>query len=220
MLVHGLAESTRVWDRNLPAFAEHYRVYLIDLPGFGAMRKYRQQFNLPALEVWLDEWMRAIGLESVNLVGHSMGGYVCMALAAMQPKKVKHLVLVDSIGLPFHLPMRHLVYPALKAVVRTGPSIWWRIGYDYLRAGPEMVLRAARQVVALDATSVIPSIRVPTLLIWGENDDLVPTSFGRQLHECLPGARFLILSGANHFCMYERPHVFNQVVCAFLRGEE
>ncbi len=220
VLVHGLAESTRVWNRNLSAFAERYRVYLIDLPGFGAMRNYHQQLHLTELDVWLDEWMRAIGLERINLVGHSMGAYVCMALAAMQPERIKHLVLVDSIGLPFHLPIRCLVYPALKAIVRTGLSFCWRIGYDYLRAGPKMVLRAARQVVALDATSVISSVHVPTLLVWGENDDLIPSSYGRQLHERLPNAHFLLLSGANHFCMYEQPSVFNQVVCAFLQGEE
>src|SRR5579884_179476 len=100
VLVHGLSESTRVWYRNLPALAERYRVYLVDLPGFGAMRKFHRLFTLEGCAPWLDQWMEAVGIEMASLVGHSMGGYVCMSLAALRPQKIKRLVLVDSIGIP------------------------------------------------------------------------------------------------------------------------
>ena len=220
VLVHGLAESTRVWYRNLPTLARSYRVYLVDLPGFGMMRKFHQHFNLLEAGAWLDGWMQAIGLETVSLVGHSMGGYVSMALAAAYPQKVKRLVLVDSIGIPFGLPVARLVPHALRAIRRTTPALWLRIGYDYLRAGPAMVMNASRQIVALDASAVLASVRVPTLLIWGEYDDLVPFTLGRQLHGRLTGARLFVMQGANHFCMYERPHEFNQALLSFLQGQD
>src|SRR5579883_1986232 len=82
VLVHGLSESTRLWYRNVPELAERYRVYLVDLPGFGAMRKFRRQFSLEGCGPWLGQWMEAVGIETASLVGHSMGGYVCMSLAA------------------------------------------------------------------------------------------------------------------------------------------
>jgi pimeloyl-ACP methyl ester carboxylesterase len=220
VLVHGLSESTRVWYKNLPALAERYRIYLVDLPGFGAMRKFHRQFNLEQSGAWLDGWMQTVGLEAANLVGHSMGGYVCMALAAVHPEKVKHLVLVDSIGIPFGLPADRLVYPALKAIVRTIPSFWWCIGYDYLRAGPAMIFKASRQIVALNTAEVLASVRVPTLIVWGEDDDLVPFSLGRQLHERLAGARLFVLPGTNHFCMYEQPREFNNALLTFLQGQD
>lgn len=220
VLVHGLSESTRVWYRNLDALAARYRVYLLDLPGFGAMRKFRQQFDLKQSGAWLDGWMQALGLEAAHLVGHSMGGYICMALTARCPERVRRLTLVDSIGIPFDRSVNRLIYPALKAIRRTEPSFWGCIGYDYLRAGPAMVLKAARQIVALEASEVIASVRVPTLIIWGENDDLVPFSSGRRLHERLAGARLFVLPGANHFCMYERPREFNNALLTFLQGQE
>ena len=164
--------------------------------------------------------MQAVGLETASLVGHSMGGYVCMAFAAMHPEKVRRLVLVSSIGIHFDLPVYRLVYPALKAIARTMPSFWFCIGYDYLRAGPMMVLNASRQIVALDTTEVLSSVGVPALLIWGESDDLVPFSLGRQLHGRLTGARLCVLPGANHFCMFERPREFNSALLAFLQGWE
>ena len=73
VLVHGLSGSTRWWSRNVPAIAERYRVYLVDLPGFGTLRSLRRRFVLAETATWLSEWMEAAGLERVHLVGHSMG---------------------------------------------------------------------------------------------------------------------------------------------------
>jgi pimeloyl-ACP methyl ester carboxylesterase len=220
VLVHGLSESTRLWYRNVPELSRHYRVYLIDLPGFGSMRNAHRHFNLPQSGSWLDAWTQALGLAEVNLVGHSMGGYTAMALAALQPQKVKRLALVDSIGIPFNRPVNQLVYPALKSVMRTTPAFWPCIHLDYLRAGPLMVGKAAQQIVELDAAPVIASVCVPTLLIWGEHDDLVPLSSGRHLHQQLIGSRLFILPKTNHFGMFERPYEFNDALLAFLQGQE
>ncbi|HET8841777.1 MAG TPA: alpha/beta hydrolase [Ktedonobacteraceae bacterium] len=220
VLVHGLSESTRVWYRNLPELAKRYRIYLIDLPGFGAMRKFRQYFDLKQSGAWLYSWMQALELEKASLVGHSMGGYVSMALAAAHPELIKRLVLVDSIGISFNLPVRRLVYPALKAIARTMPSFWMCIGYDYLRAGPSMILNASQQIVALETSDLLSTVQVPTLVIWGEHDDLVPFALGRQLHTQLSGARLFVMPGTNHFCMFERPDEFNRALLGFLQGRE
>jgi pimeloyl-ACP methyl ester carboxylesterase len=220
VLVHGLSESTRLWYRNIPELSRHYRVYLIDLPGFGAMRKAHRHFNLQQSSSWLDDWMQAVGLKEAHLVGHSMGGYVVMALAVLQPQKVKRLVLVDSIGIPFNRPVRQLVYPALKSIVKTTPAFWPCINYDYLRAGPIMVERVAQQIVRLDATSIIMSVHTPTLIIWGENDDLVPLASGRLLHEQIAGSRLFIIPQTNHFGMFEQPAAFNHALLTFLQGQE
>ena len=220
VFLHGLSESSRVWYRNIPVLAKHYRVYLLDLPGFGAMRGQRKQFRLEQCAAWLDGWMQAMGLQSVSLVGHSMGGHVVMVAAAMRPEQVKRLVLVDSIGIPFHCSVLRLVYPALKAIARTTPAFWPCIAYDYLRAGPAMVWKAGRQCAELDELSALSCIRVPTLLIWGSEDDLIPLASGRQLHEHIPGSRLVVLPKANHFCMFEQPENFNQALLSFLQGQE
>lgn len=218
--VHGLSESSRVWYRNLPVLAGHYRIYLIDLPGFGSMRRQRKLFELKQCATWLERWMEIMGLESASLIGHSMGGYVSMDLAARRPEKIQRLVLVDSIGIPFGCSARSLVYPALKAIGRTHPSFWPCISYDYLRAGPGMIWRAAQQIVALDEVAALSALRLPILLIWGEQDDLVPLSSGRQLHELLNGSRLSVIPKANHFCMFERPQDFHNILLPFLRGED
>jgi pimeloyl-ACP methyl ester carboxylesterase len=221
VLIHGLAESSRVWYRNVPALAERYHVYLVDLPGFGSMRHLRRYFDLHECSSWLDGWMQAVGLTSAHMVGHSMGGYVAMALAALRPEKIQRLVLVDSIGAPFASPdLRRNQYQAFKAIGRTTPAFWPYIAYDYLRAGPVMVLKAAQQILALDAAEVVAAVQAPTLLIWGAEDDLVPLAMSRPLHERLAESRLLVLERANHFCMFEQPRVFNDALLRFLQGQE
>src|SRR5436305_923836 len=94
VLVHGLSGSLRWWRRNVPALAEHYRVYLIDLPGFGMMRHFPRRLTLDEVADDLAAWMKAVGLQKVSLIAHSMGGYLCMRVAATQPELVERLVLV------------------------------------------------------------------------------------------------------------------------------
>ncbi|RAQ94496.1 alpha/beta fold hydrolase [Thermogemmatispora tikiterensis] len=220
VFVHGLSGSTKWWARNIPAIAQHYRVYLVDLPGFGAMRRFRRQFHLLRAPHWLDRLCQALGLETFSLVGHSMGGYVSLALAAQHPERVKHLVLVASIGIPFERSVAQLLWPTALALARTTPAFWPTLLYDGARAGTLMILRAAHQIVALDARPLLPTIRTPTLLIWGAKDDLVPLSFGRQLHAAIPQARLYLIEHANHICMYDQPQLFNEALLAFLQGQQ
>src|SRR3712207_2346291 len=100
VFVHGLSGSTRWWSRNIMGIIERHRIYLVDLPGFGTMRSLRRRFVLAETATWLSEWMEAAGLERAHLVGHSMGGYICLRLAASRPAAVHRLVLVAPAGVP------------------------------------------------------------------------------------------------------------------------
>src|SRR6266511_901884 len=82
VLVHGLSGSSRWWVRNVGALTTHRRVYLVDLPGFGSMRHLYRHFVLEEAAPWLYAWMQAVGLTRADVVGHSMGGYIALRLAA------------------------------------------------------------------------------------------------------------------------------------------
>lgn len=222
VIVHGLAGSGRWWTPNIPELSQKFQLYLIDLPGFGLMRRQRKHFSLPAMGEWLESWTLAVGLKTFALLGHSMGGYICMSLAARAPERVTHLILLDSIGIPFERSARQLIPPTLISMLHTTPAFWPILLYDSnIRAGIPMVMRAANQIVALDAKPVIEAVKTPTLLIWGDNDELVPLSFGYQLRDKLAKAqaRMLVLKKANHIAMYDQPLQFNAGVLAFLAGQ-
>lgn len=218
VFVHGLSGSTLWWQRNIPELALHYQLYLVDLPGFGSMRRHHQHFHLETASEWLYAWAEAVGIGSFYLVGHSMGGYICMDLAVRHPEKVKRLILVSSISVPLETSVIRFVPHVLRAGRRITPTFWPVLFFDGMRAGVRTLWRAASQIVELDVASTLDALTVPTLLIWGEHDDLVPLALGQQLGKRLSHipARLQIISQANHVCMFEQPRQFNAALLAFL----
>jgi pimeloyl-ACP methyl ester carboxylesterase len=218
VLVHGLSGSTRWWARNIAALAVTYRVYLVDLPGFGAMRRLRRHFILPEAATWLADWMEAVGLGEAHLVGHSMGGYVCLRLAAQRPEAMRRLILVAPAGVPAGRSLFGHLVPLLLAARHAAPSFLPVLAYDAIRTGPVTLWRAARDLLAEDVREDLRSIDAPTLLIWGEKDPLIPPSVGELLRREIPGSHLLVLQNAGHVPMFDRPQEFDAALLAFLAG--
>lgn len=219
VLVHGLSGSTRWWVRNVPALAEHYQVYVLDLPGFGLMRRMRGRFTIAKALTWLIDWMEAVGLRRAHFVGHSMGGYICMLLAACRPDLVESMVLVS----PAAIPHAHSVYgyfiPLINSLISFKPSFLPILLYDALRAGPFTLLQALQDIVMAQAHEIMSKIAVRTLIVWGDKDFLVPPRFGHIICQELSNARLLRLARAGHIGMYDQHREFNAAVLAFLSGE-
>jgi pimeloyl-ACP methyl ester carboxylesterase len=218
ILVHGLSGSTRWWVRNIPAFAERYTVYLVDLPGFGTLAR-TQRFVLSEAADWLLDWFHAIDLERADWLGHSMGGYLCLQVAARLPQVVDRLVLAAPALLPTGHSWESYLLPLMAATRYMPPSFLPILLTDALRAGPLTILRAARDLLSKDIRKEVCAVQSPSLLIWGQNDTLVPPILGDLLHKAIPHSRLLILKGAGHVLMYDRPHAFNDAILKFLSGQ-
>lgn len=218
VLVHGLAGSSRWWRHNVPALARQFRVYTIDLVGFGGSRG-GPPFALNEAPAILGAWLRQLDLAPCALVGHSMGGLVAADLAAAAPELVSRLVLVDAAALPIgRRYVRHLW--GLAGIARYARlSLLPVLLADSLRAGPRTLLGAIWQLLAADISPRLGAIRAPTLVIWGEHDKLLPLELGRRLQASIPGAELAVIAGAGHNPMWERPPAFNQALLAFLAAK-
>jgi pimeloyl-ACP methyl ester carboxylesterase len=217
VLVHGLSASGRWWARNVPALAKCFRVYAVDLLGFGHSRGGRQ-FVLREAAERLAEWMDALSITRVNLVGHSMGGLITADLAADFPERVDRLVLVAPAAFsPGPDYGRHLI--GLLRWLRYAPLSFLPVLLtDAWRAGPITIARAARELLATDVGPKLARVTAPTLIVWGEHDSVVPPEVGGRLQASLPSAKLEVIPGAAHNPMWDQPEVFNRLVLAFLRG--
>lgn len=223
ILVHGLSGSSQWWYRNIPGLAAEHRVVVPDLIGFGRTR--RPRLRLPPVAAVADvlaRWMDARGIGRAHLVGHSMGGQLCIHLAARDPERVDRLVLVDAAGIPRPLTPRHLLRFALEI------SPLWRWGdprflpvmaRDALTAGPLTILQAISHIVRDDVRPLLPQVKAPTLIVWGERDSLVPLGDSWVMRQGIPDARLAVLRGASHNPMVDRPADFNRLLLRFLDGE-
>ncbi len=219
ILVHGLSGSTRWWMENVEALARLYRVYLVDLPGFGAMRRAPLRQGVHAATSWLIRWMETVGARHAHLVGHSMGGLICLRVAAERPDLVNRLALVAPAVWFVRGSLFTRIGPLVGETRQFSPRFFATLSYDALRAGPVTLLRSARDLLREDVARDLTAIRAPTLLIWGEHDALVPVLVGYELRRVIPQSRLLVLKDASHVPMFHDARRFNAALLQFLRGD-
>ena len=219
ILIHGFGVSGYVWQRVLPYLAQEYQVFIIDLPGYGrsTYRETRAPWRLREMAPLLAGWLQHMHLSSVHLVGHSMGGAIAIHLAAQNPELVKSLTLIDAAGMPFRSTFSALAVRSFHSFVQLRNG-----GYplplvrDVLRPRVRLFWQGATQMTASDFRAEIATLTMPTLIIWGEQDVLVPISLGYELRDALPHAVFVPISDSGHRPMLAQPALMSGVVLAFL----
>ncbi|MFC4425506.1 alpha/beta fold hydrolase [Deinococcus navajonensis] len=216
VLIHGLSGSSRWWRRNVPALAEAHEVFVLDLAGYG--RAWRQPaLGVQAAAQLIATWLEERDMTGVTLIGHSMGGQISLRVAALVPGRVDLLVLACASGLLTSTPTRAALNLP-RAVLVGRPSFVPRIVADALRAGPRNLWRSASDLLRDSVEELLPQIRIPTLVIWGGRDALVPVELGRALAAAIPGAEYHEIPRAGHVVMVDAPGTFNRLVLGFLQS--
>jgi pimeloyl-ACP methyl ester carboxylesterase len=202
VFLHGLGSYIKAWQRNLPELSRKYRCIAIDLPGYGKSSK-NHEITLDFYAAVVKKFADAVGISSLTLCGHSLGGQVSILAALRYPNLVRKLILISSAGLEFYTDLeRQVITPFVhipffkyasplgiylmyvgnfhamppEAMVMVQDRIAWSraSGYDlYCRA-------VAQSFVAMGDAQVFPrlqSIKQPTLILYGKNDNFIPNRF-------------------------------------------
>lgn len=247
LLVHGLAASLHDWDALLPELsAANFHAYALDLLGHGESpkpdsRSYKTKWVYKHFVQWIDSLQFR---ETPILIGHSLGGYMCLRYAIRHPEKVRALVLTNPFFKLEQLPAllrRTYRRPTINALVVERTPEWvfrWiidltnhalgRAGDSALTLSEEIRLQTALDYkrtapgafnipnTVRDLTSDLARVTMPTLVIWGDRDQtLAPDSFP-ALVRSLPNARGQSISGG-HVPHQSNPEEYNRLVLDFLR---
>ena len=216
VLLHGLAGSGRWWQRNIAHLAQRFRVYVVDLIGFGASGGLHPLI-FDEVAGYIAAWMDQLDIRRASIVGHSMGGLVAADLAASAPDRIERLVLVDAAAF---LAEQHYVYHLqglFRELFQVQIDFLTMLAADAYRAGPFTLMNAINQLLTTDFRPKLSLVQAPTLLVWGEHDALVPLEIGKRLCYHLPASnRIVVIKGAGHNPMWDRPVAFNRVVEDFL----
>lgn len=217
ILLHGLDGSWRWWLPTIRRLAPHFRCFALDFSPFDRWRE-RSRVGLTRAAAFVAAWLDTLKLDRVHLLAHSMGGYSACQFAIAYPERLERLVLVA----PAVLETRTLVGPhagQLRARAWTvAPNFLPVLIGDSFRTGPLGWLRSAAELRAATALP-LDRIAASTLLIWGDRDPLVPVGRGARVQRQIAGSRLLVLPGARHVPMYERPDACNGAIERFLSGE-
>lgn len=245
-LIHGFGGSTVTWQETIPALADAgYDVYALDLLGFGLSDKgWTGDYSHAAQAQRVVQWMDATGIDRAVIVGHSMGGNVAVHIAAAYPDRVDALVLVDAailtnsefnvpeflLDLPFvrrwaQIGLRRVVMPEFENLLADAAyndgAITPELTEAYKRVlyTPDWDLGLMGIIRDSDHNRLpvpVSTIRVPTLILWGEQDTWVDPADGERLDEQIPNSERVVFAGAGHLPMHEVPDEFNAAVITFL----
>lgn len=218
VLVHGLSGSARWWAPVLPALTACRAIHLVELPGFGRFPPGGSRFALTRASSWLGAWLDAAGLERPAVVGHSMGAAIALRLAASRGARLERLVLVAPAGVPVGRSLLGYALPLAAVLGRSRPRFLTVLAADALRAGPRTLVRATREVLGDDVRGELGRIAVPTLVVVGERDTLTPLAAAQTVRAGVPSSRLVVLPGAGHVPMFDRPDAFADALLAFLDG--
>ncbi len=229
ILIHGAGGSRLTWPAELRRLPD-WPVYALDLPGHGRSPGAGAD-RIAGYSERVLSWMDALGLPQAVWLGHSMGGGVALHAALNAPQRVAALVLVGTGG-------RLRVHPdflakaadpatcaqAVQAVIHWSfapgaPAAAVERAQEHMLATPPDVLHA--DFLACDRFDVLDrlaEVEAPALVLCGAEDRMTPPKYSRFLAERIPAARLVIIEGAGHMVMLEKPGQVAQAVQEFLRG--
>src|SRR5829696_642933 len=239
VLLHAFPLDGRMWAPQVEALAGTYQVIVPDLRGFGAARD--QAVEEAGMDLLADDVARLLddrGLDRVVLGGLSLGGYVALAFLRRHAARVSGLVLLDTKATADGDQARGDRLAMVERVqaegVGFGPEAMLpkRLGETSREHRPELVEKVAALIreqtpaaiagaqrgmaARSDATDVLGSIQVPTLVITGQEDAVTGPEVGRDLAAAIPGARFLLVEEAGHLANVEQPEIVNEALLDFL----
>lgn len=244
VLIHGIPTWSFLWHGLIPSFAKEYRVLAPDLPGFGYSDKSdRFDRSIARQAEFVDAWMEKIGLQSAHVIAHDIGGGVALRLSTLFSARVKKLVLLNTVSydswpieamLQFGHPetrrktsadaAARMLKQALKGGFTHGPEDELLDGLIQpytTEVGKLSLIRNAAALntnLTMELTHLLPKVSVPTLILWGEDDQFQLVKFGARLADDIPGARLVRIKDARHFVMFDKPDEVQTQVLAFVGG--
>jgi 2-hydroxy-6-oxonona-2,4-dienedioate hydrolase len=241
ILLHGLGGDVTNWGQNIPALAPKYHVFAIDQIGFGKSDKPTINFRIETLVEFLDAFCRKLEISKAAVVGNSLGGWAAMAFTLAHPEKVSRLVLVDSAGYSMEKQGRKASREEMLAL---NPStlLQAKLVLNMILANKQMItdglaqqffaqhlsrndgytINAFIDSILRDEDVVdgrLGAIKVPTLIVWGREDLLVPLNNGSMLAQDIAGSEMVVMDHCGHVPMLECAQPFNAALLKFLAAD-
>lgn len=244
MLLHGTPFSSFVWRGVARALAPHFRVYVWDMPGYGASEKRSgQDVSLAAQGEVLVELLEHWGLERPAVVAHDFGGAVALRAHLLHGADYERLALVDPVALaPWGSPFFRLVGEHVAVFEQLPPAMHGALVREYVKSASNRGLDEAtvdslvepwsgelgqpafyRQIAQADqrftdeVQGSYGDIHMPTLVCWGAADTWIPLAKGHELAASIPGAQLRVIEGAGHLVQEDAPAELAAALFAFLR---
>ena len=236
VLIHGLGASANRWEYVIPHFKKNYRVIVPDLIGFGYSDKPLVDYTTDFFSEFLKKFLEKLDIKNPVLIGSSLGGQIIAEYTLNNNSAVQKLVLISPSGV-----MKHST-PALDAYVmaalypnqEAAKNAFEMMSGSSKNIDPKIVegfvkrMRLPNAKMAFMSTLLglknsqtltekLSSITVPTMVVWGELDPVIPVKYADSIVSTIKDCRFYRMDGCGHTPYVEVPETFVKIVMEFLR---
>jgi len=235
ILIHGLGASAERWEHVIPNFAKDYRVIVPDLIGFGQSDKPLVDYTTEYLGEFIKQFLNQIDVNRVSIIGSSLGGQIAIDFTSVNPTNVDKLVLVSPSGIMKHSTpaldayIMAAMYPNIDTAQHAFQMMSGRDNIDEITIKgfvkrmklPNAKMAFMSTLLGLKDAEVISqklsSIDSSTLIIWGENDPVIPIKYASSFISGINDCRFIKMLGCGHTPFVEMPGKFYKLVSEFLK---
>ena len=230
LLVHAAGSNAGMWRRQVEGLGAEHSVVALDLPGHGRSGGLD---GLPSIDAYAEcvaAFAKVVRLRRFVLVGRSMGGAIGLALAARHPELLSGLVLACSAA---RFALSPETIETTRNVVRgrlpqqfttetfspsTGVDLMREAFMEQVKTDPRVRLNDLLACQAFDGDALLATVRTPTLVVAGADDQVTPPADSEALSRSIAGARLEVLAQAGHQAPLEQAEAFNRAVVAFAEG--
>jgi pimeloyl-ACP methyl ester carboxylesterase len=236
VVVHGgSGGGAKEWLENMTELCQNFTIYAPDLPGFGLSQPIVGDHGVDEFVEFLDDFTTCVGLKSFYLAGHSIGGGIVLRYAVKSRHKVKKLVIIDGMGLGKEIALwvrlmslsalcRSLGVAAatfMRAVARAVNAVYAPFRFRFMNPLPiaMVLLGASMAIFRQEAAVLVPqlaAVMIPTLLVWGGKDKIVPVSNAYAAARLIPGCQVHVFEDGGHSVYRQKVKEFAHLLTAFL----
>lgn len=232
VLIHGLGGHAEDWLALTPELMHKgYKVYALDLLGFGRSAKPDVDYSVALETSIVRQFVDSLKLQQPDVAGWSMGGWIGLKFAAENPDRVHRLVLIDSAGLTFDAvnvgalrPKTEAELAHMMAVLSPHPQpIPSFFARDVLRKLAEEDWIADRAMKSMRTgkdlmDGKMDTVKMPVLIVWGDQDAITPLSIGEQMHQAMPQSVLQVVHGCGHLAPVECTARVSSAMVQFLEA--
>ena len=232
LLLHGLGGSADRWKTVIPYLSTKYRLIIPDVVGFGYSEKPHVEYTIDFFINFIKKFLNLLNISDVNIIGSSFGGLLALEYAIKYEAEIKKLVLVSPAGMMRYVSttLKHYISAALYPTFENVLRAYQEMMYDSKMVSEESIedfinrMNLPNSKYAFMSTLMAFNdqpqltdrlkINIPTLIIWGRNDTLIPVRYAKKFK--IPNSKIVILDHCGHYPYIEKIEEFVRIILKFL----
>lgn len=241
IFLHGIGGNRRNWVEQMPAVGRHFRAIAWDARGYGDSEDYPEPLRFPDFASDVGRLLDHLGVPAAHLVGLSMGGRIALDFFEQFPERVLSLGLIDTFAgydqsftpaarekfielrrkpLLEGKEPRDIAPTVARTLVssRASPAHIAALVDSMGRLHKESYIKAVEAMTRYERVADLSRVRVPTLIVVGDQDRLTPPGVARDMAAAISGSSLVVIRNAGHLTNIEQPEIFNRVLLDFLRS--